>query len=120
VTTPVRQRVAPEAPPPLFLDATAAAIVAAVRGLGFTDRDQLELSDRPIQGLVYVSRVHEGQHQYVSLITYDGTFCQAVIEVFAQPKDTRKPKRPLYCDSARTLSDIVVAVSAIYPPLTPS
>lgn len=93
-----------------------AAIVDRLRALGFTDRDQLELSDRPIVGLTYVERAHEGQLQYVSVCTHEGRFCEAVIEVYATPKNTRAKRRQVNLAPiiARSLGEIEAAVGRVY------
>ncbi len=68
-------------------------MVARAQALGFTDRPHVpELSDRPVLGLRYMERVHEGQHQYLSLChaywhwEWD-CFLEAVVEVFHVPRN---------------------------------
>ncbi len=65
-------------------------IVTQAIALGFTARGHVpELSDRPIQGLWYAERVHEGQHCYLSVCHShdDGRFLEAVVEVFHVPRN---------------------------------
>ncbi len=95
--------------------------------LGFTEREHVpELSDRPIQELVYLARVHEGQHQYVSLCHYEGRFLEAVVEVFWVSRNGKakrvgklrdqqlKGAAPLYVNIARDWETLEGMVSKVY------
>ena len=60
-----------------------------LRALGFTDGDQKKDFDCVIPYVVYLRRAWAGKFQYVSLISYEGRFCEAVYELFAAAKNTR-------------------------------
>lgn len=64
--------------------------VSAARAAGFVDVPY-DLSDRPVRGLFYLYRVHDGQHQYLSLM-YDDAFLEAVLEVFYAPRNHKAKK----------------------------
>lgn len=79
-----------------------------------------DISDRPIQGLVYVTRTYEGQHQYLSLCTgpwENAPFLEGVLLVYEKPLDTRARKRqiPLFATIVRGgLEDILAVVNRVY------
>ncbi len=99
--------------------------------LGFREREHVpELSDKPVSELVYLARVHEGQHQYLSLTHYEGRFLEAVVEVFWVPRNGKakrtgklrdqqlKGAASLYCNLARdwpTLEGMVGKVYSLAP-----
>ncbi len=97
----------------------------AARLIGFTETPY-DLSDKRPSELVYLKRVHEGQHQWLSLLTYEGRFVEAVIEVFARSRDPKarrsgklrdqqlKGAAPLYTNLARDWETIEGMVSTTY------
>ncbi len=94
--------------------AAADEMLYELRAMGFADGDPRDLSDKPIQGCTYLSRVYEGQHQYLSHLTYDSVFLEALVEVFKAPKNTRKPVAPLALVTCRSWEEIVAAVGKVY------
>lgn len=62
---------------------------------GFEERDEKEQKDAlggVIPYVFYALRIREGRYQYISLVSYQGEFCEAVWEVFSTKKNTRMPK----------------------------
>ena len=59
---------------------------------GFTPGDQAKDFGEVIPYVEYATRVKDGRHQYFSIISYEGRFCEAVWEVYLKPKNTRRPK----------------------------
>lgn len=104
-------------------------ITAALQCLGFTERDHSDFMDkgRRATGVVYLYRAPAtergcAQHQYVSLCGYQGEFCEAVVEIYSAPKDTRAKRRAAnLCPQSicRSLAEVLDAVSVTYPPSTP-
>ncbi len=45
-----------------------------------------------LPGVYYAHRCRLGVHEYVSLVSYEGKFCEAVYEAFAAKKNTYQPK----------------------------
>lgn len=113
-------------------------IETQIRTLGF-EETPYDLSDKRPSGLVYLYRaalsMPEGalalasmvtQHQYVSLCHYEGAFVEAVIEVFAVPRDPKarragtlrsqqlKGAAPLYVNLARDWETIEGMVGKVY------
>ncbi len=99
--------------------------------IGFTDRPHVpELTDRPIEGLIYMTRAYEGQHQYLSLCYTPNhlphRFLEAVIEVFAVPRNGKakrtgklrdqqlKGAATLYVNIARDWETLEGMVSKVY------
>ena len=99
---------------------TTAALADRFRALGFTDGDWFrDLTDKPIEGLVYLTRIHEGQHQYLSLLSgpwYRAPFIEAVLLVYAQPFNSRAKVRqtPLAARLLRSVEEVELAVAATY------
>lgn len=95
-----------------------------LRILGFVEADQSMLSDKPIAGLTYLTRVYGGQHQYVSLCSHEGRFCEAVFHVYAaafNPKARGKRAQleqrggaPIYANIARSWEDLEPMLSVVY------
>lgn len=93
--------------------------------LGF-EEVSYDLSDRLVKELVYLRRVHEGQHQYVSLCFYEGRFLEAVIEVFHCPRHSKAKRHgrvseqqkrgaiPLYANLARDWETVAGMVGRTY------
>ncbi len=95
--------------------------------LGFAEREHVpELSDKPVSELVYLHRVHEGQHCYLSLTHYEGRFLEAVVEVFHVPRNGKakrtgklrdqqlKGAAALYVNIARDWATLEAMVSQVY------
>jgi hypothetical protein len=101
---PVRQRVVEN--PTLIVDTTTAAMVAWLRAAGFVDGDLKDISDRPPEG-VYLRR----GTTYVFIATYEGRFCEAIIERLDQPK---QPKRRVVGTGtiARSMDELVVVIGS--------
>ncbi len=96
-------------------------MISTLKDLGFIDGDPVkDLSDKPIKGLVYLTRVYKGQYQYLSLCYshIEDRFLEAILHVYAKPFDSRsKVKQPfLAALIMRTTEDILVAVDTVYPP----
>ncbi len=97
----------------------------AARLIGFVETPY-DLSDKRPSGLVFLRRIHEGQHQYLSLLSYVDQFCEAVIEVFYAPRSAkarrvgklsdqqRKGAAPLYTNLARDWEAIAAMVGRSY------
>lgn len=83
--------------------------------LGFEPADQKKDFSYLIPYVFYLKRTYLGQNQYVSLVTYEGAFCEAVVEIFYNAKDTRKRQIPLYCAIHRDFAGIEEAVEKTYP-----
>ncbi len=70
--------------------------------LGFTEREHVpELSDRPIRELVYLTRVHANQHQYLSLMHYEGRFLEAVVEVYHTARNPKAKRNGSLADQQK-------------------
>ncbi len=105
----------------------AAILANTLRGQGFATAEQTDWTDAPIRPLIYLSRVREGQHQYVSLLSYDSRYLGSVVEIFAFPRNGKakwtSSKRdrelrglvPLHVSAPFELADIVAAVDRVYP-----
>lgn len=99
---------------------TTAILADRFRALGFTDGDWFrDLTDKPIKGLAYLTRVHKGRHQYVSLCSgpWEGApFTEAVLLVYREPFNGRAKVRqtPLAARIVRDLDELDRAVGAIY------
>jgi hypothetical protein len=70
----------------------------------------------PVTGLVYLTRKHENQHQYVSLCSYENEFVEAVVDVYQNVYNSRAKvqQTPLHATLYRTLEDVVAAVNKVY------
>ena len=70
----------------------------------------------PVTGLVYLTRKHENQYQYVSLCSYENEFVEAVVNVYQNVYNSRAKvqQSPLHATLYRTLKDVVAAVSKVY------
>ncbi len=110
--------------PPLY----PTLLVRAVQLSGFSVVPY-DLSDRPVVNLHYLHRLHEGQHQYVSLCyaPHDAhLFLEAVIEVFHCPRNPKarragklrdqqlKGAAALYTNIARDWETIASMVGKTY------
>lgn len=62
------------------------------KSVGFTSADQVAHFEYQIPYVDYLSRSRDGQHEYLSLVHYEGQFVEAVYEIFLAPKQTRRPK----------------------------
>ncbi len=96
-----------------------------LRPLGFLDADSTMVSDKPVLGLIYLTRQHQGQHQYVSLCHYEGRFLEAVLYVYgvafnvkaARGKRVDAEKRggaPIYANIARSWEDLAPLLDSVY------
>ncbi len=101
---PVRQRVVAEVPPVQIVDQTTAAMVLYLHSAGFTDGDLKDISDRPPQG-IYLRR----GTTYVFISTYQGSFCEAVVERLDSPKQP-KVKPSGRWTIARSLDDLKTTI----------
>lgn len=66
---------------------------------GYIHVDQLDHFDYTVPYLFYLYRVNKHYHEYISIVTYDGGFCEAIQELFLSPKKTKA--RPKGKDSQR-------------------
>ncbi len=100
---------------------TTAALADRFYALGFIPGDVArDLSDKPIASLAYLTRIHEGQHQYLSLTSgpwINAPFAEAVLHVYAQPFNSRSKVRqtPLAARILRSVEEIEAAVGRVYP-----
>jgi len=91
---------------------------------GFEEGNAItDISDRPVQGLIYMKRIYHGEYQYLSLLyAHDHShFLEAVLLVYDQPLNTRAKQRqvPLCATILRGgLEDILTAVNRVYSPLS--
>lgn len=75
-----------------------ADMVIQLRSRGFVDGDMAKDLGLTIPYIIYLHRTFAAnsesqfQHQYLSLITYEGVFVEAVFEVYLVPKNPHKPK----------------------------
>lgn len=78
---------------------------------GFEFGDPNDVSDRPVQNMLYFKRVLPNEvHEYVSLMFgFDDDFLEAVVERLAEPKNKTKGKRvtPLACYIRRDLAELL-------------
>lgn len=95
-----------------------------LRALGFTDGDWFrDLTDRPVKGMVYLTRTYQDQRQQLSLLSgpWEGApFTEAVLLVYERPFDPRAKVRqtPLCARTIRGgLEEVLSAVSTVYSPL---
>ncbi len=110
---------------------TTIGLRARAYAIGFDDRPHVpELTDRPIQGLIYMHRVHDGQHQYLSLCHTPNhlphRFLEAVVEVFHVPRNGKarrvgklrdqqlKGAAPLFTNLSRDWKTIAAMVGKTY------
>lgn len=101
-----------------------ASLFTGLLDLGFVAADATLVSDRPILGLTYWTRTHEGQPQYVGLCSADGEFLEATVEVYATKRNPRgrgtrvqqekSGAAPIYANIARTLEGLIDMVSRVY------
>ncbi len=104
-------------------------LVRAVQTLGFAVAPY-DLSDRRPVNFHYLHRLHEGQHQWLSLCYAPHNahqFCEAVIEVFHVPRNPKarragklrdqqlKGAAALYTNLARDWETIERMVGQVYP-----
>lgn len=94
---------------------TVATYYAAAYALGFKDATY-DLSDRRPADLVYLHRLREGQHQYLSLMNYEGRFLEALVEIFAAPRNPRDKKQVRLSPPGilRSWAEIEAAISRTY------
>ncbi len=99
------------------------------RQQGFEVADTTDISDRLPVNTVYLKRLYNGQHQYVSLCgaPNDSVFLEAVLEVYLAPKLTRykgwplRPERekrgisPVFATIYRDQEDLLAAIQVTYP-----
>lgn len=70
----------------------------------------------PVSGLIYLHREHNGQHQYVSLTSYKGEFCEAILQVYKNVYNSRaKVAQPsLHNGIYRNLLELSDALEKVY------
>lgn len=64
-------------------------VAVTLECVGFKEAKQEEVLNYHIPYCRYLYREHNGQHQYVWLVSYDSVFLEAVIEVFLVPRNSR-------------------------------
>ncbi len=92
--------------------------ISTVRALGFMDisgEDWFDKGKTP----TYVKpfyRLYNGQHQYLTLTTYDGAFVEGWLQVYARPYDSRSKQKqtPLAVSLSRTKDELLTAVEQLY------
>jgi hypothetical protein len=73
----------------------AQLMISALAERNFVPGDMKKDFDGPIPGLYYVYLAHpNGQHTYVSVITFEGRFCEACWETFTKVRETRVKGKP--------------------------
>lgn len=104
---------------------TNAQMTTEMLTLGFAEgardpKDQASYADvgSLVTGLWYGSRVFQGQHQYVSLCSYLGDFCEAVFTVYLTTYNSRlkPPQSAVFASLYRNLPDLQEAASKKYEP----
>lgn len=86
------------------------SLIARFKAAGFAEHDQKADFGMIIPGVFYALRIRDGMHQYVSLCSYQGEFCEAVWEIFRAKKNPRPPKnRGLKPDEMEKLGHAAVS-----------
>ena len=69
-----------------------------------------------VNGLIYLHREHNGQHQYVSLTSYKREFCEAIVQVYQNVYNSRaKVAQPsLHNGIYRNLLELTNALDKMY------
>ncbi len=85
---------------------TTTDLRARAYAIGFSDRPHVpELSDRPIGGLIYMARVHAGQHQYLSLVYTPNhlphRFLEAIVEVYHTARNPKAKRNGSLADQQK-------------------
>ncbi len=106
--------------PPVMVPTEEATLklISTVRALGFIDisgEDWFDKGKTP----TYVKpfyRLYNGQHQYLTLTTYDGSFVEGWLQVYARPYDSRAKQRqtPLALGLPRTQDEVLSVVQQVY------
>jgi len=99
-------------------------ITEALLACGFNILDHKEHFNDTIPYCDYLYRLRKGKYQYVSVVRYEEEFCEAALEEYRVPKNTRKPKAPVKLEESyakgymperigigRTASDILTFVN---------
>jgi hypothetical protein len=68
---------------------------------GFSDREHLEDFTYVIPYVYYALRKRGSIHEYVSLVYYDGKFCESVYELFMNKKTIHKKGASNYLESMK-------------------
>lgn len=71
---------------------TSNCVVNDLLCIGFQRHSQTPHFECETSTCYYLYRVHKGKHQYVLVIGYEEEFCEALLEEYRVPKNTRKPK----------------------------
>ncbi len=92
-------------------------VADCLRFHGFNDGDVKGDLNIPLRGFVYLTRVYEGQFQYVSLCEYDGEFLEAPTHIYAEKYNSRAKQNqsPLHGTIYRDVDELVAAVNKVYP-----
>lgn len=59
---------------------------------GFLPADQMKHFGSVLPGVYYAYKVRGGIYEYVSLVSYEGRFCEAVYELYMAEKNTFRAK----------------------------
>lgn len=102
------------------------SFIEKLKEIGFTNGNEMADFNELIKGHVYLTRVYRNRYQYVSLTSYEGKFCEAVLQIYRCPKNTKKNKggtddeqlqlkgfRSAYANIARTLPDLLSMLEVI-------
>lgn len=94
----------------------ASMIATTLRDSGFVEGNIEKDLGTVVKGLIYLYRCHQGQHQYVSLMSYAGNFCGFVVLVFEKQFNSRAkpPMVPIFSATNRWSYDIYVMVDKVY------
>ncbi len=94
-------------------------MIETLYSLGFTAGNPDDYFDKG-KAPGYVScltRVHQGQHQYLTVTGYDRRFVEACLTVYNQPWNSRAKQKqvPIFSTLLRSLEDILAAVARVHP-----
>ena len=94
----------------------ASMIATNLRESGFVEGNIEKDLGTVVKGLIYLYRCYQGQHQYVSLLSYAGEFAGWVVLVFEHPFNSRAkpPTIPIFSMNARLSTDIYTTVNKVY------
>ncbi len=94
---------------------------------GFAEADQMPVLSYIVPYCDFFYRVHEKQHQYVWVVTYDNTPVELVFEVFLVPRNSKAKQnpeayeqekrglKPLFTNIARSLPALEAFFNSTYP-----
>ena len=101
---------------------TNETLTEALLAKGFTHADQVKDFGSVLDGVVYLRRVRDWEHQHVSLCSYLGDFVEAVVLIYDKPYNSRlKPQQTaLFAALPRNLEDLLTVIEKKYAQPTKS